>query len=306
MFYNSFIMNWLIIGTGWISEEFVKALNRNKENVTYVLSRDENKAKDFADQYKIPHYGKSFHEALKYIDAVYIGTPNSTHAAYAKAAIKHKKHVMVEKPLTHSYRHTKSLFKLAEKNGVKLMEAFVHITQPEYQELKGKGNKLQANLEKVSSKIHNDTYMFASSFSKEMYGGVLPDLGVYPIALSVLIHGKVKKHYIANTKFMNGVEVECSVILQHKGGKKSKFLLSKVRDGDNKVYIDGINTQLTTSASHIPNRMDAEVKEFISGKKLSVYKEISLETSKVLTRLKRSAEAMRWDPIKKNKNKESK
>src|SRR5688572_14950153 len=54
----------------------------------------------FRDQYKAEGYASV--EALcasANVDAVYIATPNSLHAEHAITAAKHKKHIIVEKPM---------------------------------------------------------------------------------------------------------------------------------------------------------------------------------------------------------------
>ena len=80
------------------------------------------------------------------------------------------------------------MYDLADTNGVRLMEAFAHITNKEYENLEG--SVVRTNLMQVSSKIKNNTYKEASSFSKELFGGVIPDLGVYPISASIKVLGK--------------------------------------------------------------------------------------------------------------------
>jgi predicted dehydrogenase len=50
-------------------------------------------------------YLRRFHrleQALPYIDALMVATPPSTHAELAIAAMRHEKHVLVEKPLATS------------------------------------------------------------------------------------------------------------------------------------------------------------------------------------------------------------
>lgn len=55
------------------------------------------------------------------IDAVCIATPVFSHYKLVRAALSHNKHVLVEKPMTHSVRSAMSLISLAEKNQRVLM-----------------------------------------------------------------------------------------------------------------------------------------------------------------------------------------
>jgi predicted dehydrogenase len=52
------------------------------------------------------------------IDAVIVATPDHTHAVIALAAMAKKKHVYVQKPLTHSVHETRLLTEAARKHGV--------------------------------------------------------------------------------------------------------------------------------------------------------------------------------------------
>jgi predicted dehydrogenase len=55
------------------------------------------------------------------LDAVVIATPVETHYPFAKAAIEHGKHVLVEKPLAGSKAHAEALGALAHERDVRLM-----------------------------------------------------------------------------------------------------------------------------------------------------------------------------------------
>jgi phthalate 4,5-cis-dihydrodiol dehydrogenase len=64
------------------------------------------------------------------VDAVYIATPNQLHAEHAIAAAKHKKHVIVEKPMALSTAECEAMNEAAEKNGVNLLCGHTHSFDP--------------------------------------------------------------------------------------------------------------------------------------------------------------------------------
>lgn len=59
-------------------------------------------------------------DKLKFIDWVFVATPDRTHFSLVKKMIKQKKNIFCEKPLTLNYRNSKILFNLASKNNTKL------------------------------------------------------------------------------------------------------------------------------------------------------------------------------------------
>ncbi|KAK7031406.1 NAD(P)-binding protein [Favolaschia claudopus] len=64
------------------------------------------------------------------VDAIYIGTPHTYHYINALDAIRAKKHVLCEKPVTSNVPELRSLLTAAETNGVFFMEAMWTRFQP--------------------------------------------------------------------------------------------------------------------------------------------------------------------------------
>jgi predicted dehydrogenase len=106
------MINFGTVGTSWITEEFINTGKTfNEFNLAAVYSRDEEKAKTFADKHGV----KSFFTDLKKmaesdIDAVYIASPNSLHCSQSIFFMKHKKHVICEKPLASNCRELNKMF----------------------------------------------------------------------------------------------------------------------------------------------------------------------------------------------------
>ncbi len=61
-----------------------------------------------------------FLDKLKFIDWVFVATPDKTHFSLVKKMIKQKKNIFCEKPLTLNYKKSKLLFNIAIKNKTKL------------------------------------------------------------------------------------------------------------------------------------------------------------------------------------------
>lgn len=90
-----------VIGTGWITKQFVDAAAATKAyTLTAVYSRHQESAQTFIDQTApATAYTKMDDFLGSDVDVVYIASPNSLHASQALAALDAGKHVIVEKPL---------------------------------------------------------------------------------------------------------------------------------------------------------------------------------------------------------------
>ena len=85
----------------------------------------------FREQYRAEGY-TSVEElcASPNVDAVYIATPNSLHAEHAIIAARHKKHIIVEKPMAMNLAECDAMNEAADKYGVKLLCGHTHSFDP--------------------------------------------------------------------------------------------------------------------------------------------------------------------------------
>jgi phthalate 4,5-cis-dihydrodiol dehydrogenase len=85
----------------------------------------------FREQYRAEGY-TSVEElcASPNVDAVYIATPNALHAEHAITAAKHKKHIIVEKPMAMNLAECDAMNEAADKYGVKLLCGHTHSFDP--------------------------------------------------------------------------------------------------------------------------------------------------------------------------------
>ncbi|KAL4062474.1 hypothetical protein J3A83DRAFT_4298468 [Scleroderma citrinum] len=199
-----FELRWGIISTGKISRCFVRDLQVNpksrnvhdvRHKVIAVGSRNLATAEEFANVYdrSIKAYG-SYADvyADKDADAVYIGTPHTYHYENALDAIKAKKHVLCEKPVTLNAAELRSLLDAAKKQGVFFMEALWTRFQPLTLEVKkiaesgvlGEPVALQADLSS-DCRLHElpKTHRLLDPY---LGGGALLDLGPYPLVWAIL------------------------------------------------------------------------------------------------------------------------
>lgn len=133
-------VQWGIIGCGNVTEiKSGPAFNKIKDSsLVAVMRRNAEKAKDYAARHEVP---KWYDDATKLINdpdvnAIYIATPPSSHEEYALAALKAKKPVYVEKPMTVSFASATRMAIAAKKAGVKLSVAHYRRAQPYFRKIK--------------------------------------------------------------------------------------------------------------------------------------------------------------------------
>ncbi len=115
-----------IVGCGEIAVQTAKAISAcEKSDIGIVQDINEDMARDLADKYGVP-YCLTLDEVLKekLIDVVYIATPHYLHAPAAIDAAGHKKHVLVEKPISTTLRDADRMIEAAKEAGVALSVAF--------------------------------------------------------------------------------------------------------------------------------------------------------------------------------------
>ena len=92
-----------IIGTGVMSERMADTICQMLSAELYaVASREEEKAKAFAEKYNATKYYGNYEALLEdsEVQLIYIATPNHLHYEQARACIQHGKPVLLEKPFT--------------------------------------------------------------------------------------------------------------------------------------------------------------------------------------------------------------
>ncbi|KAJ3745358.1 hypothetical protein DFH05DRAFT_1534630 [Lentinula detonsa] len=195
-------LRWGIISTGGIASAFSQDLlvdpkTRNVDDVVHkvaaVGSRSVDKAQQFIDtslggDKSIKAYG-SYAEVYK--DAV-SPTPHTYHYENSLDAIKAKKHVLCEKPVTSNRAELQSLLDAAKENGVFFMEAMWTRFQPlslEFKKISDSGGlglpiSVHADLS-GNFNIHNipKTHRI---LDPNLGGGALLDLGPYPLVWAIM------------------------------------------------------------------------------------------------------------------------
>ncbi len=180
-------INWVILGCGHIAGKMAKAFKATENSFLYgASSRNEEKAKSFAEEHGIPHYYGSYEKALEdpNVDAVYIATPHPMHKELSVKALNAKKAVLCEKPAAMNMNELKEILSAAEKNNTFFMEALWTKFQPAFTKAMelirdGKIGKLLDIHSDIC--LRNDYKKGSRLYEKNLGGGSLLDLGIYMI-----------------------------------------------------------------------------------------------------------------------------
>lgn len=118
------IIRFGIVGCGRIARRFVPEARFVSGNIVEgVFNVHIQSAHKFAEQFGLSFYSDDYESFLSRVDAVYIASPHDTHYSYTKQALLAGKHVLCEKPMVLSKSEAQELFRLAQNQGVVLMEA---------------------------------------------------------------------------------------------------------------------------------------------------------------------------------------
>ena len=221
-------IKWGIIGLGKIAQKFANDL-RFLENIELeaVASRDLAKAEVFATTYHSKKFYGSY-EALmqdKFVDIVYIATPHNSHAQIAILALEHKKAVLCEKPFAINKEQVFNMVEASKKHNMFLMEALWTRFLPAIKKIKstvenGEIGEIKYLNADFSFKAHPSIQRI---YDKELGGGSILDIGIYPIFLAYLILGMPNKIIAKAHFFESGADSQVSIIFDYKNAQAVLF-----------------------------------------------------------------------------------
>ena len=186
-------IRWGILSTARIAHQFAEdlAFVENGE-LAAVASRTEKTAADFAARHNIDTAYSSYEQLYKDpdIDAIYVATPHSLHLENASDALRAGKAVLCEKPLTISVAEVDALMNVVAETGGYLMEAMWTWFLPAVQRALGwfEAGEI-GRLCHIRSDFGYPLLPYAADrreYNAELGGGVVPEMGIYPIAMAYL------------------------------------------------------------------------------------------------------------------------
>jgi predicted dehydrogenase len=187
---------WGILATGNIAAAFAADLARTPgAELVAVGSRSQAAADGFARRHAVPRAYGSWAELAgdPDIDVVYVATPHSAHYAASALCLEGGKAVLCEKPFTLDLASATALVELAAQRDLFLMEAMWMRTNPAIRrlvELVAHGAIGEVRAVHADFGLAEDLPPTHRLRTRELGGGALLDLGVYPVTFAHLLLGE--------------------------------------------------------------------------------------------------------------------
>jgi predicted dehydrogenase len=239
--------NWGILGTGFIARKMAEALPLVPHSKLYAIgSRNPDTAREFARQYGTEKAYGSYEELVcdPSVDIVYIATPHNLHYENTIMCLDHGKHVLCEKPFAVNGCEVRGMIKKAKETNRFLMEALWTRFLPnliKVKEMVDEGRIGRIKLLKADFGINVPFNPGHRLYNKQLIGGSLLDLGIYPLFLSLLLLGKPKTIRALAGFGSTGVDYNCSFTLGYEENTMAVMVSSVIAQTDVTAAIYGEN-----------------------------------------------------------------
>lgn len=243
--YTGLEFRWGIIGTGGIATAFARDLSYlNNHVVKAVGSRSLQSAQDWAIEFPGCKAFGSYEELVNDpdIDAIYVATPHTFHAANTILALNAGKPVLCEKPFAVNAAEARQMRDAAKSNDVALMEAMWTRYLPHIYKVReilasgviGKVIAVEADHGQRLADYANPRH-----WEPELGGGALLDLGIYPVSFAHLVLGTPEKITATASLTDKGVDAQTSAIFDYSSGAQAVLSTTLSAKTSNRATISG-------------------------------------------------------------------
>jgi predicted dehydrogenase len=221
-----------------------------RSEVVAIGSRDVARARSAAEALGIPRVHGSYEALLADpdVDAVYIPLPNHLHLDWTIAAARAGKHVLCEKPLALSARDAERMVEACDREGVRLMEAFMYRLHPSWVAVRrlvasGRIGRL-VSVQSWFGYFNDDPSNIRNV--RDYGGGALFDIGCYCVNLSRMLFGEEPLRVASAIERdpIDGTDVLTTGILEFEHGIAS-FACSTRTETDQRVQIYGSDGRIS-------------------------------------------------------------
>jgi predicted dehydrogenase len=216
---------WGILGPGKIARKFASSLPYSQTGILKAVASTNNlRAKEFARDYGAEWHFDSY-EALVdsgQVDAIYVATPHSFHLRDSKFCLERGIPVLCEKPLSTRPEDSKYLIDLALEKKAFLMEGLWTCCLPSFRKaLQWVAEGRIGDVVYAEANFGHPAPMDYSKrhFNPQLGGGVMKDIGIYPLALFIHLFGPGMQIQACGKRLENGVDAQVVFQGESKDGK---------------------------------------------------------------------------------------
>jgi predicted dehydrogenase len=252
---------WGILATGGIAAKFADDLKLLPQaELAAVGSRRLESAQEFAQEHGFARAHGSWVDLATDpdVDVIYVATPHPAHHEAAKLCLEAGKPVLCEKPFTLDLATTQDLVDTARARGLFLMEAMWMRTNPAIRRI----------VDIARSGAIGDIVSVTADFgfpapadpahrlrNKELGGGALLDLGVYPVTFAQLFLGDPTTIRAVATLSDSGVDETTAMVFGYPAATVAYLACSIAGDHRNSATIAGTRGRIELPRGfHHPSR----------------------------------------------------
>lgn len=219
--------NWGIIGLGKIARKFADDLRLlPNARLHAVASTSAERAGEFAVEYDCPNAFGTY-EGITHcrdLDAVYIATPHVLHYENTMMCLKAGIPVLCEKPFSMNMTQTAEMVALAREKGVFLMEALWSLFIPAVEtalQMVRDGKIGDVRLITADFGYHAPYKAESRIYNRQLGGGSLLDVGIYPALLMQAVFGAPARENIQATATFTAdhVDESCGFMFRYPDNK---------------------------------------------------------------------------------------
>ena len=248
-----------VVGTNKITDWLLTGAHEDERfELSAICSRTQERADEFAAKYGVKHTFTSVEEMASsdVVDAVYIATPNCTHAKIAITCMNQGKHVLCEKPMASNAQEVKQMIDAAKENHVVLMEAMIATMNPNFLKVKellpnlGVIRRYFASYCQYSSRYDKfKEGVVLNAFNPVLSNGAMMDIGIYTIYPLIALFGKPKAINAQGFMLSSGTDGQGVVSFLY-DGMNATVLYSKIANSYLPTEIEGEDGNLILDEIH--------------------------------------------------------
>ena len=261
-------IKWGILGPGKIARKFALGLSYLEDAEIYaVASRSIERAQKFAEETGTKKVFDSYLEMVQdeELDVVYVATPHVFHYEHSILCLKNKKAVLCEKPFAINKAQVLDMIETARQENTFLMEAMWTLFLPHFlyvMQIIESGELGAVKAVKADFGFDAPYSVDGRLFNKNLGGGSLLDIGIYPIFVALVTLGKPESIEAHASMGKTKVDEDCSAIFNYPEGVQAEIKSSIIEKTPTTAFFEMEKGNIKiNSRFHEPASVEVTTKE---------------------------------------------